>query len=69
LTFEVPYREEDVDLTRRKSHRMRRTAAPKSKVSMEQMEALAGQLSGKSEVLERLQEEAGERSAEGNVAG
>ncbi|EQD77244.1 transposase IS116/IS110/IS902 family protein, partial [mine drainage metagenome] len=55
LTFEVPYREEDADLTERKEKRMNEVAeelAPA--ISSEDLAALAGRLSGKTDVLDRL---------------
>ena len=60
LTFGVPYREEDADLTQRKDQRMLKVAeASVPEVTLEQLDDLADRLSGKAEVLERLQEEAG----------
>ena len=59
LTFETPYREEDADLTERKEKSMKEIAeelAPA--ISSEDLATLADRLSGKSEVLARLQEEA-----------
>jgi hypothetical protein len=61
LTFGVPYREEDADLTERKTQRMRKTAEePILEVSAEALDSLADRLSGKADVLDRLQEEAGD---------
>ncbi len=70
LTFETPYREEDADLTERKEKRMNKEAeelAPA--ISSEDLTALADRLSGKSEVLARLQEEAGDDGREVADAG
>ncbi|MGI0130038.1 MAG: IS110 family transposase [Thermoplasmata archaeon] len=70
LTFGVPYREEDADLTERKEQRMRRiaeTSAPE--ITTEQLEQLADRLSGKAELLDRLQEEAGGDGVEVQNAG
>jgi transposase len=65
LTFEVPYREEDADLTARKTKAMERVASePTTEVSEEQMQALADRVSGKSAILGRLEEEAGDRGKE-----
>lgn len=65
LTFEVPYREEDADFTERKEKRMNEVAeelAPA--ISSEGLAALAGRLSGKTDVLDRLQAEAGDQDKE-----
>jgi transposase len=70
LTFEVPYREEDADLTARKEKRMTKMAEePTPVVSSERMQELADLLSGKAEVLQRLQEEAGDEAEEVSDAG
>ncbi len=70
LTFEVPYSEEDADLTDRKEKRMRKVAedlAPA--ISSEQLEALADRLSGKADVLQVLKQEAGGKDQEVDDAG
>ena len=70
LTFEVPYREEDADLTERKEKGMRKVAeelAPA--ISSEALAALADRLSGKADVLQRLQEETGDADKEEADAG
>ena len=60
LTYQVPYREEDADLSEQKAHTMRRLAEePAPEVSSETLDSLANRLSGKTEVLDRLEEEAG----------
>jgi transposase len=58
LTFEVVYREEDSGLTERKTVRMRAKAkqAP-DPTTPEDLEELASRLSGKAQLLERLQQE------------
>lgn len=61
LTFGVPYREEDANLTERKEQRMRKIAEkPAAEVSAEALDSLADRLSGKADLLDRLQEEAGD---------
>ena len=70
LTFEVPYSEEDADLTERKGKRMNKLAeelAPA--ISSEELEALADRLSGKADSLGRLQQEPGEVDMEVDDAG
>jgi transposase len=70
LAFERPYQEEDKDLTERKERRMNKIAeelAPA--VSSEDLVALADRVSGKADVLHRLQEEAGEDNMEVADAG
>ena len=70
LTFETPYREEDADLTARKARRMRRIAEPTiPEISQGVMNALADRLSGKAEILQNLQEEAGGARTEVEDAG
>ena len=70
LTFERPYEEEDEDLTERKEKRMQMMAEePAPAVSSEDLVALADRVSGKADVLHRLQEEAGEEDAEVANAG
>lgn len=70
LTFERPYEEEDADLTERKEKRMQTIAEESAPaVSSEDLAALADRVSGKAEVLHRLQEEAGEDDAEVADAG
>jgi transposase len=65
LTYQVPYREEDATLTERKEQRMRSIAdAPTPEVTPEALGSLAERLSGKSDVLDRLQEEAGDSEQE-----
>ncbi len=70
LSFEVPYSEQDAGLTERKEKRMRKTAEePVPEISLERLEALAGRVGGKAEVLQQLQTEAGDADEEGNHAG
>ncbi len=70
LTFEVPYREEDADLTQRKEERMLKIAEGSAPMtSPEELEQLADRLSGKANVLERLQDEAGDEDSEVEDAG
>ncbi len=70
LTFEIPYAEEDAALTERKEKRMNKIAEELAPgISPEEMEALAERLSGKAEVLERLEAEAGEDVKEDHDAG
>ncbi|HTT45929.1 MAG TPA: transposase, partial [Thermoplasmata archaeon] len=70
LTFEVPYREQDADLTERKTTMMQRVASETiAEVSEDQMEELADRVCGKSAILGRLEEEAGEREQEVPDAG
>lgn len=65
LTFEIPYHEEDAELTARKERGMRKIAqSPAPEVSEEQLSGLADRVSGKAEVLARLQEEAGSDDTE-----
>jgi transposase len=60
LTFGVPYREQDAGLSDRKDRRMRKiAAAPIPIVSAESLDSLADRLVGKTEVLDRLEEETG----------
>ena len=67
LTYQVPYREEDTDLTGRKELRMRKIAdEPTPEVSTQALDSLADRLSTKNDVLDRLQEEAGETDQEVN---
>ena len=70
LTFEVPYREEDTNLTERKEKRMLRQAEePTRDVTAEQLEILADRLSGKAEILQRLESETGSGDGEMKDAG
>ncbi|NNN17975.1 MAG: IS110 family transposase [Thermoplasmata archaeon] len=70
LTFEVPYSEQDAGFTERKEKRMRKTAEEiVPEITLEQLEALAGRVGGKAEVLQQLQAEAGDANEEGNNAG
>ena len=70
LSFERPYAEEDEDLTGRKEKRMQTVAEePAPAVSCEDLVALADRVSGKADVLHRLQEEAGEDEMEVANAG
>ena len=65
LSFERPYAEEDEGLTGRKGKKMQTVAeAPAPAVSCEDLVALADRVSGKADVLHRLQEEAGEDEME-----
>ena len=70
LTFEVPYKEEDADLTQRKEKKMQKQAEETApEVTMRQLETLADRLSGKAEVLQRLQAEVGHDDGEVKDAG
>jgi transposase len=70
LTFGVPYREEDADLTQRKEERMLKIAEGSDpETSVPDLELLAYRLSGKADVLERLQDEAGDEDSEVDNAG
>ena len=70
LTFDEPYREEKADLTMRKNTEMARQAKkPTPEVTVEHLNDMADRLSGKAEVLKRLEEETGVVSAEGSDAG
>ena len=70
LTFEVPYREEDADLTERKKKRMEKVLKEvHPKITPEELTKLVDRLSGKTQVLQRLQEETGEAENGGSDAG
>ncbi len=70
LTFEVPYREEDASLSKVKGRQMMRLSEePIRTVSSEDLEILVDRLTGKEQVLDRLQEEAGDAAEEGEDAG
>ena len=70
LTFEVPYKEEDADLTQRKEKKMQKQAEETApEVTLRQLETLADRLSGKAEVLQRLQAEVGQDDGEVKDAG
>ena len=65
LTYHVAYREQDANLSERKEQRMRKIAEePVAEVSAEALDSLADRLSGKTDVLDRLQEEAGDTDQE-----
>jgi transposase len=65
LTFGVPYREEDADLTARKAKIMQNVAEHITpEVTEERMKGLADRLSVKAEALSRLEQEAGDRQLE-----
>jgi transposase len=65
MTFGVPYREEDADLTVRKTKIMEHVAREDApEVTEEQMNGLADRLGAKSDVLTRLELEAGDRQSE-----
>lgn len=70
LTYEVPYREQDASLTGVKERKMLRLSEePAPTVTVQDLDALADRLTGKEQVLDRLQEEAGEADEEGDDVG
>ena len=65
LTYHVAYREQDANLSERKEQRMRKIAEePVAEVSAEALDSLADRLSGKTDVLDHLQQEAGDTDQE-----
>ncbi|MCI4327606.1 MAG: hypothetical protein L3K16_08270 [Thermoplasmata archaeon] len=61
LTYQVPYRDEDATLTEKKERRMQKIAEePTPEVSVATLDSLADCLIHKADVLDHLEQEAGD---------